>query len=80
VVYWCGVHWMVGLGWALVVDCCLSVLVCLFLSISTHVPPCEQWLTVVGVGTGLLFRVWHSFVVVCWHSGLSFVGVGAGWV
>jgi hypothetical protein len=43
---------LVWARWALVVGCRSSILVCSSLAISTHDPPCEQWLAVVGGGGG----------------------------
>jgi hypothetical protein len=66
--------------WALVVGCHLSVLVGSSLTISTHDPPCEQWLSSGGGGCWVVVCLWCG-VRSCWllGSGLSFVGVRVGW-
>jgi hypothetical protein len=58
-------------------------------AISTHDPPCEQWLTGLGAGAGMSFVAWHSFMAPTLPS-LSSVhprstpqavarGAGGGW-
>jgi hypothetical protein len=70
---------LVWAHWALVVGCHLSVLICSSLTISTHNPPCEQWLAAVGGGCWVVVRLWcgcgvhscwHAGVHSCWHAGV----------